>query len=798
MNKKNFEKKESLEELNLIKLFINEGKNEKAFQLMNNFEESRDHTLNEIVSCHLLKCELLNQQGFYEELVKFAEQTYIESLGLGISPLTVDALYFKNFGLIQLYRVEEASDVIKLGEELLTTLPNKLSLDYKKCEARLIWIKGVSYNKYYNPNGDVDIALEHFYQSLALREEIGDKEEVALSLLSIIFNLGVVKGETDRALKYVERFLALIEKKELKNKYNLALGLSNVHAVYAIKGDLDRSIKYYKQSLEIFEELKNKPQIAYGLLALGELYRKKGETDLALEYCKQGLTQFSEMERLIDIVMSHGSIIQVLIDKGDLEQAWQHLDEIQQIYKNLTHKRVKATYLFYKALLLKTSPRAKNRVEAEEIFREAIEEENLYLFDAFLELCDLLLVELRMTNDLDVLEEIESLITRLLTESERMSSFALLAETYFLKAKLGLITLKVKEARKYLTKAQQIAKKHGMKQLAIKISNEHDELIKQSNLWKKLEESGSSLEERLELARLDNLMKNMRRKLVTDPQNIESEQPIFLAIISKEGAMIVSNPFTADMIFNVNRIGDFLSSFNTFSHQIFHESLDRVTFGKYKVLMNALNQFYICYMFQGQTYSAQQKISHFTEVIKKNKDIIESLENADKKNLTINVTDDSMLEEILVESFMADPQLFQVPFKAYLGDEPFVFVSYSHSNKLEVYPIIDYMNKVGINIWYDEGIPVSENWKKSIAENLERCVTFLVFISPRMLNSEWVKKEIGFALKKKKKFVAVYLKKTELPLELEFEIADIQALKKYRLDESEFYAKLKDVLKQSL
>lgn len=125
-------------------------------------------------------------------------------------------------------------------------------------------------------------------------------------------------------------------------------------------------------------------------------------------------------------------------------------------------------------------------------------------------------------------------------------------------------------------------------------------------------------------------------------------------------------------------------------------------------------------------------------------------------------------------------------------------ICYAHRDKLEVYPNIDYLNKTGINIWYDEGIPFSENWKKSIAENIERCQEFLVFITPHILESEYVRKEISFALGKKKAFNVVYLKATKLPTELEFEIQDIQALHKYLMPDPEFSHKLREVLHNKL
>jgi hypothetical protein len=199
-------------------------------------------------------------------------------------------------------------------------------------------------------------------------------------------------------------------------------------------------------------------------------------------------------------------------------------------------------------------------------------------------------------------------------------------------------------------------------------------------------------------------------------------------------------------------------------------------------------------MFQGQSYSARQKLLHFSEAMKKEPNILKILKKAGNKNVEIKVNEIAPLEDLIYESFLSDPQQFQMPFIAYQGDGPFVFVSYSHTDRLKVYPIIDYLNKTGINIWYDEGIPVSEDWKESIVENLERCSAFLVFITPHIIESEYVRKEISFALKKQKPFFSVYLKETQLPSKLEFEIGDIQFMNKYLMPETEFYNKLNKML----
>ena len=76
------------------KQFIKEGKFKDSLQLLKDFEERRNNSLHDIVSCHLIKCILLLHQGLFKKAAKFAEQTYKESLGLEKSILSVDALIF--------------------------------------------------------------------------------------------------------------------------------------------------------------------------------------------------------------------------------------------------------------------------------------------------------------------------------------------------------------------------------------------------------------------------------------------------------------------------------------------------------------------------------------------------------------------------------------------------------------------------------------------------------------------------------------------------------------------------------
>ncbi len=780
----------SKQEIIQAKQLIDEGKYDEALQLIDSFEQMKGLTLQDKVSCRLLKCNLLFWQWKFEEMLKIADQTYKESLELGRNLQSVDALILSAKALKYLDREEEAINVINQAEELLKTFTRELPEDYLQREAHIYLVKGISIYK-------MDDQLKFLEQSLVLREKLGNKAMIAESLFHIAHILGTQKGELNHAIKYLKRSLLFAE--ESNSKYYIAKNLLWLMLFHMAKGELDRSLMYAEQGLTLHEKINNKQMIAGSLTQIGRIYRRKGNFSRALDYLERGLTIREELGISLTTSITLTNLIKVTVDMGDLELAQQYFNRLKQLNEQEESKWINSWFRYSNAILLKTSTRAKNRVKAEEIFREIIEEEGvLNKIEALLELCDLLLVELHITNDAEVLKEIKTNLNRILEFSEKTNSFWFLAETYLLQAKVALITFDTNEARRFLTRAQEIAEKYGLNLIAMKISNEHDELLKQLKVWENLKDSGASFDERIELARINDQIKSTLHKREAEPQEFGIEQPILLAIISKEGNLMFSNPFTADMTFDVNRIGLFLSSFNTFSDQIFSESLDRVKFLDFTLILKELNSFIICYMFQGQSYSAQQKLSHFSDILKNEANAVKILNSAIYDNQTLSIKEIPSIETLITESFLSDPQKFQVPFKAYEGDKPFLFVSYAHVDKLHVYPIIDYLNKASINIWYDEGIPISENWRKVIVENIEKCRVFLVFITPHIIDSDYVQKEINFAIKRKKAFLTVFLKETKLPSELEFEIGNFQYMNKYLMPESEFYERLKKELSSLL
>jgi len=130
-----------------------------------------------------------------------------------------------------------------------------------------------------------------------------------------------------------------------------------------------------------------------------------------------------------------------------------------------------------------------------------------------------------------------------------------------------------------------------------------------------------------------------------------------------------------------------------------------------------------------------------------------------------------------------------LPFAAYKGDKPYMFISYSHMDAEEVFPIIGQFHNQGYNVWYDEGIEPGIEWPEEIGKALNASSLFVVFITPNSVASENVRNEINFALKKKSPFIAIYLCETTLTYGLQLQIGSKQDIRKYLLDEDSFQRK---------
>lgn len=105
----------------------------------------------------------------------------------------------------------------------------------------------------------------------------------------------------------------------------------------------------------------------------------------------------------------------------------------------------------------------------------------------------------------------------------------------------------------------------------------------------------------------------------------------------------------------------------------------------------------------------------------------------------------------------------QTKFEAYTGDEPFLFVSYSHRDTPLVYPILDALYDCKYRLWYDESCETGNDFRNELREKIEQSEAVLLFVSESSMNSPFCGMEIIVARENGKRLYPIYLDNSEVP-----------------------------------
>lgn len=129
----------------------------------------------------------------------------------------------------------------------------------------------------------------------------------------------------------------------------------------------------------------------------------------------------------------------------------------------------------------------------------------------------------------------------------------------------------------------------------------------------------------------------------------------------------------------------------------------------------------------------------------------------------------------------------------YRGNEPYIFISYSHKDKSVILPILNSMISDNYHVWFDEGIDPGTEWDQNIADHIEKSDYFIAFISNNYICSENCKDELNYARDLDKKRVLVYLEHVDLPAGMAMRLNRLQAIHYYSYETREsFLEKLYD------
>ena len=630
-------------------LFDN-GELDNAYQVLIESIPYSELNLQQKYHFHLIKGLILFFQSRTEELIKLGKQIFNDGQLQNDTLQSLDGIFFILLGRVGSdFKVdEEVFTYFEQSNKLLEQLNTISKIEFKRREARLNLLKLMTYLIL----GDLDIADKHI--TLLLNAEKDLKHTFERVWIYILLARRMLQGKIkyDHALNYTQKALSLAENIRF-NHFWVAICHVGISAVKYVIGEFEESLKHSLKSVTIYKKINNKSYIAMTLNNIGGLYAEIGDYDNALKYLEESLSLWKQGLPAIETVLD--SIITAAVNKGDITLARKYFKQLKELHFQLKTPIIVLLYKYNKALMLKNSTRIRDKAEAENLFKR-VAETDLMAFDikikALIHLCDLFLAEYRLNQDPEVLDELDSFITKLLEFAEKSHSYLIFCETFILQAKISLLKFETKTARRYLTNAQKIAESHGMKRLAIQISYEHDILLDQLMKWQKFQHSKIPLSKKIELARINEQMEHMVKKSQIKIPEPEDEESIILLITSEGGVPFFSQSFVSEKFFEDHLIAGFLSAINSFINETFSEGLDRASFGNYTLLMRSIKPFLIFYIYKGNSYSAQDRIRTFLDELKNNRELWNNFNHLYEMNQEIKINDIPSFEPLVTKIFV--------------------------------------------------------------------------------------------------------------------------------------------------
>ncbi len=157
-------------------------------------------------------------------------------------------------------------------------------------------------------SGNTAVALDNYYKSLKIHEEI--KDEAGIS--TVLNNIGYLKnsqGDKQEALVHFERSLSL--QRKLADSAGMALSMLNIGSIFDDYHRTDSALYFYKLSYAVSAAINDKYKQGMVLSNIGSLYDKADNMDSAMLYYRQGLAlqeSIDDKEGIATSLINFGNI----------------------------------------------------------------------------------------------------------------------------------------------------------------------------------------------------------------------------------------------------------------------------------------------------------------------------------------------------------------------------------------------------------------------------------------------------------------------------------------------------------
>ncbi len=546
------------------------------------------------------------------------------------------AFYFP-FSHVDLLKISsiflERNDHIFYSELLLLTTwsylyrwENKIALDLANEYLRIckekddyygITVSYVTIASIYADMGNCREAIDYSYEYLKHAKKLG--------IINIIwhayFALALHHAYADdikTAIRYDNKCSELEQQPDFTDRFTASRQLITIH-INLKKGEINLALEQILEVLEKNEKIMSPYSLAMAYEVIADIYSQKNDYKLALKYYRKGLETRDKFGGYTIVANNYFHIFEIILQLGLKEQALEYLDKLRKLKEDTDEILVNNLYSFSEALYLKSRNDKENRTKAKNILIDLISTETPYHKTAdrsYLHLCDLILDEIKTTENMALIQTLHNHIKELTLKATIANSNLLLIELYFLQSKILLLDLKVEEAINLLEQALALARDKGLKRLEILLSDEYDLLLQQIDAWEDFSSYLPTLDERLELTHIEDLLKRMMRKWVSyGAITPENESPQYLVIMNEEGTNIFTEVFPYS-VFESEELAEAMNKIMQLKNKLEpNRDLLRFRYRQYSCLLTEDQNLLLCYIFMGKSYIPMSKLRKLKEIL---------------------------------------------------------------------------------------------------------------------------------------------------------------------------------------
>ena len=470
--------------------------------------------------------------------------------------------------------------------------------------------------------GDLDKALIYYKKAMTLFEVLNDRfKGVLLSNIGLIY---FEKGELNKSLEYTNDSMEIFEK--IDNKPFLSKALNNIGNNYYAKGETELSLSYYNRALNIAEEIGDRFQYGTVFNNIGELYQSMGEFEKSYFNYNKSLEIFLQMQSKAEISFTLHNLINIsllLNNEDEVDKFLKELEEIKALDLEKS-KIIELTYLLSLANTKKHNKRFSEIGEAQKIYYDIIRDDIVkydFTVESILQLCEILLLELKFSGKESVLSELTDLVEKLQKIANEQKSFLLQCHSFLLASKISILNFdpdNIEKSTTLLRISKKTAEEQGYKYLASRISFEIEAQQRMMAKINSSEKDQLTFDFLIELTEIESYVsKIIKNNIKSLPIDVEDEEPRLLLLIARSGIPFYAHSFGGIEKYDSSLISGFLTAMNSFFQETFSTDspIERIGQKDYTILFRNFDQITYCYVFKGSSLKAVNKFETFISTL---------------------------------------------------------------------------------------------------------------------------------------------------------------------------------------